>query len=74
MVPLLWLVETNRTMYILTFKGQLQNLTSGQGNERSRGDQVGHVAYYLMRLDRLPGPARVSIKKETVANDNHDVY
>ena len=42
------LVNTYRNMYSMTFKGQGQNLTSGQGHMVTR---VGHIAYVSMRLD-----------------------
>ena len=42
------LIKTHRNMYSMTFKGQGQNLTSGQGHVVN---QVGHIAYVSMRLD-----------------------
>ena len=42
------LVMTHRNMYSMTFEGQGQNLTSGQGHVVT---QVGHLAYVSMRLD-----------------------
>eukprot|EP00915_Cephaloidophora_sp_WS-2016_P011027 GHVH01016221.1.p1 GENE.GHVH01016221.1~~GHVH01016221.1.p1 ORF type:complete len:103 (+),score=2.35 GHVH01016221.1:53-361(+) len=39
-----WRIDT----YIMTFKGQFQNLTSGQGHMVT---QVGHIAYESMRID-----------------------
>ena len=39
------LVQTNRNIYILTSKGQGQNLSSGQGHG------VTQVAYQSMRID-----------------------
>ena len=35
-------------IYKMTSKGQLENLTSGQGHDLT---QIGHVAYQSIRLD-----------------------
>ena len=40
------LVETRRMNYNLTLKGQLENLTSGQGHDLTG---KGHVAYQSVR-------------------------
>ena len=42
------LVKTRRNIYILTLKGQFQNLTSGQGHVRSR---VGTSRSYCISVD-----------------------
>ena len=42
------LVKMRRSIYMMTLKGQFQNLTSGQGHMVT---QVGHIAYESMRLD-----------------------
>ena len=35
-------------IYNMTSKGQVENLTSGQGHDLT---EIGHVAYHLMRID-----------------------
>ena len=42
------LVQTHRSMYSMTLKGQGQDLTSGQGHVVT---QVGHIAFVSMRLN-----------------------
>ena len=40
--------KAHRMVYMMTFKGQFENLTSGQGQVMTR---VGHVVYQATRLD-----------------------
>ena len=47
------LVKTNRNVYMMTLKGQGQNLTFCQGQVRSRSTQLCHIAYHLIRVDKL---------------------
>ena len=42
------LVKTHRNIYIVTLKGQGQNVISGQGHLVT---QVDHIAHESMRLD-----------------------
>ena len=49
--------KARRMVYILTFRGQLENLTSGQGQVVT---QVGHIAYWETRLDETNTLASVS--------------
>ena len=35
-------------IYNMTSKGQVKDLTSGQGHDLT---EIGHVAYHLMRID-----------------------
>ena len=42
------LIKARRMIYNLTSKGQIWNLTSGQGHDLT---QIGHIAYHSIRID-----------------------
>ena len=50
--------KARRMVYMMTFKGQFENLTSGQGQVVT---QVGHVAYWETRLDETDTLPSVSL-------------